>query len=118
MYKIISYSKASAGIKEFVADAYEDLSKILDCEMGSTCLVVNNSKRYVRNGNKEWKEWVGSNGSEGQSGKVLEISTAEEMDKILENATPDDIGRGYLYVGETTENYESYYVYIIREEEE
>jgi hypothetical protein len=118
MYKIINYSKASAGIKEFVADAYEDLSKILDCEMGSTCLVVDDSKMYVRNGKKEWKEWVTSNNSEGQSGKVLEISTPEEMDVILENATPDDIGRGYLYVGETTENYESYYVYIIREEEE
>lgn len=48
--------------------------------------------------------------------KVLEVATAEQMDAILANATEKDIGRGYLYTGETTDAYESYHVYIIREE--
>lgn len=67
---------------------------------------------------KDYHNRGGSGGSSGNgsSGKVLEVATADEMDKILANATANDVGRGYLYMGETTDAYESYCVYIIREE--
>lgn len=49
------------------------------------------------------------------SGKVLEVYTAEELDTILANATAADVGRGFLYLGDTTETYKHECVYIIRE---
>lgn len=60
MYKLIGYSNASAGVKEFVADTEEDLEKIQDCEMGSTCLVLGteSSKLFIKNGKGEWQEWI------------------------------------------------------------
>ena len=54
-------------------------------------------------------------GSGGESGKVKEVYTAEELDTILANATANDVGRGFLYLGETTDTYKFEYVYIIRE---
>ena len=59
MYKLIGYSNASAGVKEFIADTEEDLDKIPDCEMGSSCLVLNenSSKLFFKNGKGEWQEW-------------------------------------------------------------
>lgn len=54
-------------------------------------------------------------GSGGDNGKVREISTAAEMDTILANATANDVGRGFLYLGETTDTYKFECVYIIRE---
>lgn len=64
---------------------------------------------------KDYHNRGGSGGSSGD-GKISEVTTAEEMDAILANATADDVGCGYLYTGETTDAYESYCVYIIREE--
>ena len=49
------------------------------------------------------------------NGKVMEVYTADELDTILANATADDVGRGFLYLGETTETYKYECVYIIRE---
>lgn len=58
----------------------------------------------------------GSGGGSGDGyGKVQEVATAEELDTILANATVDDVGRGFLYLGETTETYKYECVYIIRE---
>lgn len=54
-------------------------------------------------------------GSGGDNGKVQEISTAAELDTILANATANDVGRGFLYLGETTDTYKFECVYIIRE---
>lgn len=53
----------------------------------------------------------------GSDGKLTEISTAAEMDTILTNATSADIGKAYLYIGETTEAYENNAIYIIKETE-
>lgn len=54
-------------------------------------------------------------GSGDGYGKVQEVTTADELDTILANATADDVGRGFLYLGESTETYKYECVYIIRE---
>ena len=54
MYKIVGYSEASAGIKEFVADTEEDVDKLPSCEMGSTVYVIESGNVYMKNGNGEW----------------------------------------------------------------
>lgn len=51
----------------------------------------------------------------GGGGDIAEITTADEMDSILANATSADIGKAYLYVGETTEAYENNAIYVIKE---
>ena len=53
----------------------------------------------------------------GGGGGIAEITTADEMDAILANATASDIGKAYLYSGETTEAYENNAIYIIKEKE-
>lgn len=58
---------------------------------------------------------TGGGGSGDGYGKVQEVATAEELDAILENATEKDVGRGFLYLGETTDTYKFECVYIIRE---
>lgn len=58
MYKLINYSEASSGIKEFIADTVEDLKSIRDCEMGSICLVLSNKTMYVKNSEGEWIPWT------------------------------------------------------------
>ena len=57
MYKLLNYSEASAGIKEYVADTEADLVDITDCEMGSVCLVIDTKKMYMKNGSGEWVLW-------------------------------------------------------------
>lgn len=52
---------------------------------------------------------------DGQTGGIAEISTGEEMDEILANATSSDVGKAYIYAGETTDAYENHAIYIIRE---
>lgn len=49
------------------------------------------------------------------SSSIPEIFTAEEMDQILANATIIDVGKAYIYSGETTDKYENHAVYIIKE---
>lgn len=51
--------------------------------------------------------------TEGGGGNVQEIFTASEMDSILENATASDVGRFYMYVGETTDKYENGALYRV-----
>lgn len=55
MYKLINYSEASAGVKEFIADTEEDVEQISDCEMGSTVYVIATGKVYMKNSSGEWK---------------------------------------------------------------
>lgn len=57
----------------------------------------------------------GGSGGGSVNGKVMEIHTADELDTILANATAADVGRGFLYLGETTDTYKYECVYIIRE---
>ena len=49
-------------------------------------------------------------------GRPIEVSTSEEMDEILANATEKDVGTYYLYTGETTDTYENNALYIVEEE--
>lgn len=58
MVKLINYAEASSGVKEFVADTAEELKDITNCEMGSTCLVIEDSTFYVKNGKGEWVKWI------------------------------------------------------------
>ena len=53
--------------------------------------------------------------TKGTSGKAVEISSAEEMNTILSNATADDYGKIYLYTGESTSDYEQNTYYILGE---
>ena len=57
MYKLLNYSEASAGVKEFVADSEADLYDIKDCEMGSICLIIDTKKLFIKNSDGEWKPW-------------------------------------------------------------
>ena len=58
MYKIIGCSPLSYGIKEIVADTEADLETIEVCEMGSQCLILENSKIFIRNSAGEWKHII------------------------------------------------------------
>lgn len=49
-------------------------------------------------------------------GSPIVVTSAETMDAILANATEADIGKVYLYKGETTENYENGALYGIEAE--
>lgn len=49
-------------------------------------------------------------------GTIPEIDTASEMDEILANATTEDLGKIYRYMGTTTDIYENGAIYIIAEE--
>ena len=55
MYKLIGYSEASSGIKEFVADTEADLVLIPDCEMGSQVVIIETGNVYIKDGNKAWR---------------------------------------------------------------
>lgn len=50
------------------------------------------------------------------SGGLISISTEADMDAILANATEDDVGKYYVYTGETTDKYESGALYKIEQE--
>lgn len=43
------------------------------------------------------------------------VTTAKAMDEILANATADDVGTFYLYMGATTDKYENSAVYGVTE---
>ena len=45
----------------------------------------------------------------------IAISSASELNEILSNATSADVGKAYLYTGETTEEYENNAIYVIKE---
>lgn len=46
---------------------------------------------------------------------VNAVLTATEMDKIIKNATEDNIGVSYMYLGETTKSYKKGAVYTVEE---
>lgn len=49
-------------------------------------------------------------------GTPITVTSADEMDVAIANATDDDVGKVYLYEGETTDKYENGALYIIEEE--
>ena len=46
----------------------------------------------------------------------IEVKTEKEMNSVLKNATKDDIGSVYKYIGKTTNTYTNGALYIIGEE--
>lgn len=46
---------------------------------------------------------------------VFAVLTPEQMDKILSNATEENVGVSYMYLGETTESYKKGAVYTVEE---
>lgn len=46
---------------------------------------------------------------------VFAVLTPEKMDEILSNATDENVGVNYMYLGETTESYKKGAVYTIEE---
>lgn len=53
----------------------------------------------------------------GSGGSVTEVSTPEEMDALLANATDTDLGKFYYYTGASTDTYEQGALYMITKEE-
>ena len=51
----------------------------------------------------------------GISGEPVYITSEQQMNNILTNATSEDIGKIYQYTGETTETYEQGAYYILTE---
>ena len=47
----------------------------------------------------------------------ISVSTATEMDSILSSATDVDLGKTYIYTGESTDTYEQGALYMITKEE-
>ena len=60
--------------------------------------------------NQQMPTSVKVNVSSGSSGKPIEISSSEEMDALL---IDENIGKIYLYMGETTETYTNGKIYIV-----
>lgn len=44
---------------------------------------------------------------------ICAVSTAEEMDEVLANATESDIGSVYMYIGKTTASYTNGAIYKV-----
>ena len=53
--------------------------------------------------------------SSEESTTLQEIETSAEMDAIISNATSADVGKAYIYVGETTGTYNNNSIYVIKE---
>lgn len=45
---------------------------------------------------------------------IRAVPTAERMDAILANATPENVGTFYMYIGPTTDKYESGAIYELK----
>lgn len=62
--------------------------------------------------------WLKANATKQASestGAITEIQTPEELDSILANATSSDVGKAYIFVGESNGKYKNNSIYIIRE---
>lgn len=46
---------------------------------------------------------------------VFAVLTPDKMDEILANATKENVGVSYMYLGETTESYKKGSVYTVEE---
>ena len=54
MYKIIGYSSADAGVREYVVDTIVELDQIA-CAMGSTAFCFENMSIYIMDGEGNWR---------------------------------------------------------------
>lgn len=55
-------------------------------------------------------------GGNSSNSPIPEVSTVSEMNAILANATEADVGKAYLYTGDTTETYINGVVYVLVDE--
>ena len=58
MYNIIGCSNVSYGIKQFAADSVSDMEQLPECEMGSTCLIIETKELYIKDSQGEWILWT------------------------------------------------------------
>lgn len=63
--------KIAYGIKHYNLDTPDDLNKLHDSTMGSTCFVISTSKYYMLNGQKQWIEIT-------PFGKVVSSGTGDD----------------------------------------
>ena len=54
MYKVIGYSNADAGVKEYVVDTIVELDQITSA-MGSTAFCFENMSIYIMDGEGNWR---------------------------------------------------------------
>lgn len=67
--------------------------------------------------NEELRECIELVGEGGGGNVPIEVSTPEEMDAILADASDDDLGKAYIYTGASTDTYEQGALYMITKEE-
>lgn len=66
-------NKIAYGHKDFILDFEADLSDLpTDCEVGSTAFIIENSKTYMLNHQKQWIKVILSSGSGGGTGDDTE----------------------------------------------
>lgn len=77
MFNLISTNgKPAYGVKEFALDFETDLTiiNVNDCAPGSVAFIIENSKYYMLNSNKQWiKVTLATSGGGGSSDDVEEI---------------------------------------------
>lgn len=54
-------------------------------------------------------------GGGGSGDGIITVQTATEMDNIITNATAADVGKAYIFAGESNDTYKNNAIYIIRE---
>ena len=99
MIQIVKNRK-QAGVKDFVCDKKDELSKIdlRKTLMGSTCFVIEEDANYILNGVGEWTA-VSNYGAGGSgSGKQDSGSDSEPSDTIPSD-TPIDEDNTYIWDG-------------------
>ena len=84
---------------------------------GGGVTIKNQNKTITENG-----EYTADSGYTGLgkvtvdvAGGLIEVTTSEEMDNIISSATASDVGKVYIYTGETNEKYLSHSIYAIKE---
>lgn len=77
-YKV---SSGQFGVVSYVCDTAADISKVPTKDSAGSCLLcIENSKRYILNGSKEWKEVkFSSGGGDGASLDAIDIYAADYM---------------------------------------
>lgn len=79
-YKV---SSGQFGVVSYVCDTAADMEEVPTKDSAGSCLLcIENSKRYILNGSKEWKEVeFGGSGGGGASLDTIDIYTADYGDK-------------------------------------
>lgn len=98
--------RISYGIKHYNIDSMDDLSKLNPKAeiMGTTCFVINKSKYFMINGEKEWVEiapFGSSSSSNGGSGSNPDSGTNPDDPSNPDNNNPSnpDDGNEDIYDG-------------------